>query len=164
MPPFQQVVRFDQTTGIVGEIIFDGPHRAAPYILLSADPANNVIARAFFHIAGDDKHVSAEGANTLVFAGIMAFPKQEATSGPFSGALDPTLVLRNEENASFVDMGFMIVALLEGGNIGAAIFASDTTGELRAGAAAGFTAVPNCVVDRQNTPAGPGLAFIRLTN
>lgn len=70
---FQQTVRIDQTTGIVGEIIFSGPQRAQTGILSSTSAANNVIGRAFRHIAGNDTDVTADAAG--VFAGILVNPK-----------------------------------------------------------------------------------------
>jgi len=163
MPPFQSSVRLAQTTGIVGEIIFDGPQRARPVILRSTDPLNNVIGRAMYHLAGDDDAVSAEDADTLVFAGILANPKVYATDGPASGSLDPTLTLLNEENAEVIEMGIIIVQSLTAVTIGGLVFASDTTGELREGAAAGFTQVPNAKFVRNNT-TGAGLAIVELTN
>ena len=49
--PFQSTVRINQTTGIVGDIVLDGPLIGAPAILNSTSAANNVIGRAFRHLS-----------------------------------------------------------------------------------------------------------------
>jgi len=157
---FQSSVRRVLAGAIVGDIILDGPQRAVPAILDSTDPLKNVIGRAFFRKAGEDLKVSAEGANTLVFAGILSNSKLYALNG---SSLAPSITLENAKEVQLLQMGYVVVSLLTAGNIGDAIFASDTTGELRVGAAAGFTAVPNATVAYQNT-AGAGLAIIKLTN
>ena len=100
--PFQSTVRIDQTTGIVGDIIIDGPMIGVPAILNSTSAANNVIGRAFRHIDSSDLEVSADAA-TGVFAGILANSKVYATSGTAAGGtLAPTLVLPNN---SEVELG-----------------------------------------------------------
>ena len=154
---FQSSVRAALASGIVGDIINDSPQRVIPAILDSASAANNVIGRAFFHAAGDDLKVSAEGADTLVFAGILINSKQYALTG-----LAATLTLPNEAEVSVMQMGYVIVNLTTAGTIGQEIFADDATGELRAGTAAGHTAIP-AVVAYQNTD-GAGLAIIKITN
>ena len=55
---FQSTVRIDQTTGIVGDIVIDGPQRGQPGILNSTSAANNVIGRAFRHLDNEDLEVS----------------------------------------------------------------------------------------------------------
>lgn len=173
MPPFQTEVRIDQTTGIVGEIIYSGPTRAQPGILASTTAANNVIGRAFRHVAGSDTDVTADGAG--VFAGILANPKVYATSGPASGTLDPTLTLPNETQVELLYMGIIIVDLSQDSPtnpsraIGANIWFEDATGILVGATPAtatitGYTQVPNATVVRQNVDASPGLAIIQLTN
>ena len=163
----QQTVRTTQTTGIVGEIIFDGPQRAEPMTLLSADAANNVIGRAFSQIAGVDGY--AEAGGTGVFAGILVNPLVYASRGPVGGEpLDPTLVLPNEALVELLKMGTIIVELTTAANIGDDVHYDQATGELSAVAPGtapdpGFSAVPNCKVVRQNIP-GAGLAFVQLTN
>lgn len=170
---FQSTIRFDQTSGIVGEIIKDGPHRAKPVILSSTSAANNVVGRAFRHVSGQDLDVSADAAG--VFAGILIHPKAYATSGPSTGALDPTLTLPNEISVEVLDMGFILVdlSLTAPANpsraIGADIWYRDADGVLvgstGAGPGAGYTQVPNAtIVDRNLADGDPGLAIIKLTN
>ena len=170
---FQSTVRIDQPTGVIGEIIFSGPMRAQTGILSSTSAANNVIGRAFRHIAGNDTDFTADAAG--VFAGILVNPKVYATSGPTTGTLDPTLLLSNETQAEFLTMGTIIVDLSQDApsdgrrNIGDEIWYQDTTGILvgvEAGTAtvAGYTQVPNAVITNRNVDSDPGLAIITLTN
>lgn len=107
---FQSTVRFDQAFGVPGEIILDGPLRAEPGQLLSADPTMNVFGRMFsmdsavpgVWRAGDPT------ANGERFA-IMSGPKQNVAAGTAAGgSLAPTLTLRNQEIAQFLTMGFVI--------------------------------------------------------
>lgn len=170
---FQTIVRIDQTTGIVGEIILSGPTRAQPLILNSTSPVNNVIGRAFNHIANSDTDVAADEPG--VFAGILVNPKVYATSGPASGTLDPTLTLPNETQAEFLYMGLIVVDLSQVSpvtpslEIGANIWAENSTGilvgvEPATPTVADYTQVPNTVIRRNNVTADPGLAIIELTN
>lgn len=164
--PFQSTVRLVQAFGIIGEVIFDGPQRAAPNILDSADAANNVIGRAFTALAGIDGRVEAGGAG--VFAGILINPLAYATAGVAGDALAPTLLLPNETEADFLTMGIIVVLLTTAANIGDDVHFVIATGELLAVApgtapAVGNAAVPNAKVSRRNIPAA-GLAVITLTN
>ena len=164
--PFQSTVRLVQAFGIIGEVIFDGPQRAAPNILDSTDAANNVIGRAFTALAGIDGRVEAGGAG--VFAGILINPLAYATAGVAGDALAPTLLLPNETEADFLTMGIIVVLLTTAANIGDDVHFVIATGELLAVApgtapAVGNAAVPNAKVSRRNIPAA-GLAVITLTN
>ena len=165
---FQSQVRINQTTGIVGDIIIDGPMRAQPGILSSTSAANNVIGRAFRNIAGSDTDVTADAAG--VFAGILANSKVYATSGTpvtgvDSGTLAPTLLLPNETEGEFVTKTSGIVVVLStDAAIGDNVFYADATGILAADTGttlASHTLIPNATVVRQNIPAA-GLAIIQL--
>lgn len=127
---FQSSVRQLMTYGIVGEVIFDGPQRAEPVILDSADAANNVIGRAFTSPAGEDSTVDAGG--TGVFRGILVNPLVYATSGTTAGALEPTLTLPNNTNVEVLSMGTIIVSLLNAASIGDSVMFTQSTGELSA--------------------------------
>lgn len=163
---FQSTVRINQAVGIVGELIFDGPQRAESNILRSADPALNIIGRAFSAVPAEDGVAQVGGPG--VFAGILVNPLVYATSGTAAGTLEPTLVLPNETQAELLKMGTIIVELTTSANIGDEVHSVDATGELLAvapgtPAAPGNSVVPNTLVTRQNIPA-PGLAYIQLTN
>jgi len=160
---FQSTVRLNQTDGIVGDIAFDGPLRANPGILESADAANNVIGRAMFRLADEDLKMAAEGADTLVFAGILSNSKVYALEGDAASSLNPTLTLPNQTEVEVVDMGYIYVNSLDAVSIGDDVYASNTTGELQSTAGAGFTQIPNAKFDLRNTDAA-GLAIVRLTN
>lgn len=162
----QTSVRVDQTTGIVGEVIYSGPMRAIPGILNTGTASNNVIGRAFTHVAANDREVAAGG--TGVFAGILISPKELSTSGTTSGALEPTTTLPNNTTVELLQMGYVVVSLSTDAAIGDDVCYVDATGALFAvdpGAAAGTgnTKIPNAKVAYYNT-TGAGLAVIKLTN
>lgn len=170
---FQNTVRIDQTTGIIGEIILGGPTRAQPQILSSTSAANNVIGRAFRHVANSDMDVTADAAG--VFAGILVNPKIYSTSGPASGTLDPTLALPNETQVDVLYLGAIIVDLSQDSpvtprrNIGDNIWFENATGilvgvEPATTTVQDYTRVPNATIRRNNVDADPGLAIIELTN
>lgn len=162
----QTTVRLDQTTGIVGDVAFAGPMRAISAILDTTTAANNVIGRAFTHIAGNDTQVAAGG--TGAFAGILFNSKEYVTSGPSTGALDPTLTLPNNTTVDLLQMGYVFVSLTNLAAIGNDVHFVQADGTMLAAAAgstpsAGNTKVPNATVVEYNT-TGAGLAVIRLTN
>ncbi len=165
---FQSQVRIDQTTGVVGDIILDGPMRAQPGILSSTSAANNVIGRAFRHIANSDTDVTADASG--VFAGILANSKVYATSGTpvtgmDSGTLAPTLLVPDQTEVELVTKtSGIVVQLSTDASIGENVFYADATGILAAAAGttlANHTQIPNATVVRQNIPSA-GLAIIQL--
>ena len=130
--------------------------------------ANNIFGRVFTHIATEDNQAKAGGAIADGFAGFLMSPKQNVTSGDPTGALEPTLTLRNNENGELLDMMIGIVNSGTAVNIGDDVFydpivANATAGQV--GVSGGvFTAqVPNAKFVRQNT-SGPGLAIVQVTN
>lgn len=132
---FQSTVSLAQGFGVVGELAFDGPIRAHPYILNSDDAAYNVFARAFTIVSQG----VAKAGGTGVFAGLMVNPKEHASNGTaVGGSLAPTLTLRNAEIASMLTMGEVIVTLPAAANIGDLIAYDTTTGVLSA-VAPGFS-------------------------
>lgn len=167
MANFQTSVRLVQTTGIVGDIINDGPRRAIPGRLNSTAEANNVVGRAFFHTAASDDQVQANGADTLAFAGILVNSKNYTLRGTTAGGtLAPTTTLANGEQVELLQMGIVIVTFSTTATIGWNVFAHNTTGVLAAAAGttlASHTLIPNAKVVRRNiTSAGDGI--IQLTN
>jgi len=126
---FQTQVHSDMATGVVGELAFEGPLRAAPYILRSGNAANNVIGRAFTEVSEGVAQAGGSGR----FAGILANPKVYASAGtPADGTLAPSLVLRNEELGELVDMGILYVNLTTTASVGDRVQYDLTTGELSA--------------------------------
>ena len=131
---FQSTVRIDQTTGIVGDIVIEGATDGTPAILQSTDAANNVIGRAFRHVAGSDTDASADVAAGAPFAGILANSKRYATSGTASGGtLAPTLTLPNESEVDLVSFtAGILVELSTVATIGQNVFFATATGILAA--------------------------------
>ena len=162
---FQTTVREVQTTGIIGEIIFDGPNRTRPYIVDSELATPNTIGNAFTNNPASDAIVAAGSAGGGAFAGILVNPKVYASQGSTSGTLAPTLDLPDNTQAELMTMGTIVVNLtiVGTGNIGEGIFYVDATGALGSGTAgAGQTQIANAKIDRQNI-SGPGLAVITMT-
>ena len=162
--PFQATVNANQTFGVVGDIVVGDAERGQPAILNSTNAANNVIGRAFRHVAGSDTDVTADGAG--VFAGILANSKTYATSGTAAaGTLAPTLVLPNETNAELVTRtAGILVELSTAGNIGNNVFYADATGILAAASGTtlmNHTIIPGAKIVRQNIPAA-GRAIVEL--
>ena len=157
---FQSSVSSNQSFGIVGEILTDGPLRCAPYTLVSTPQTNN-IGRAYT--------VSSEGVATVggtgVFAGILVHPKHYASLGTSAGGtLAPSLILPDNQQGELLTMGTIIVNLGTTANIGDAVKYNYTTGVLGVCTpSTGETAVPNTKVVRY-TVGSNGIAVIELTN
>jgi hypothetical protein len=120
---FQTTVNFNLGLGVVGELFDNGPYRAQPYILNSADAADNVVGRAFTV----DSEGVAEAGGTGAFAGILANPKVYSLQGDSDNTLDASLTLPNAVIAEFVTEGQMIVSLPSSAAIGD-IVVYDTAG------------------------------------
>lgn len=164
---FQSTVASDIGFGVVGELAFDGPLNAQPGILNSADAANNVIGRAFTHLAAEGQ-MTAGGVG--VFAGILANPKAYASRGTtVGGTLAPTLTLANGEEGEFVQEtpGIIVTFGATAANIGDHVIYDTTTGVLATlapGVAVpgGSLKIPGAVVVRYEKGATAGLAVIAL--
>lgn len=163
---FQSTVRQVQTTGIVGEIIFDGPHRARPANLNSGGATPNTVGKAFTWDAAVDDEAGAGSIGAGAFAGILINPKHYALYGTTAGGtLAPSLDLPDNSHGELLSMGTIIVNLtiVDTGLIGEGIFYVDATGALGSGTAvAGQTQITNAKIDRENI-SGAGLAIITLT-
>lgn len=175
---FQKEVRFNQAFGVVGEIRFDGPVRAAPFTLETpgndaAVLAANIIGHAFTFV--DDKPGVVQAGGEGQFAGILSNPKVYPYYGRFQDN-DPTMMfIPNHAIGEFVDMGFIVGSVKTAAAPGDLIAYDNVTGELSivarpdAGAEpvvpSGKTLVPNANVDRfPQTTATGGPILIRLTN
>lgn len=166
---FQSTVNIQLGFGVVGEILLAGPKRAEK-LTMNSSGTPNVIGYAF--TKSNTTNVATVGGaitnGSTVFAGILANPKEYATSGGSTGTLSPTLTLPDNTDGDFVTMGEMVVTLTTAANIGDVVIYATATGALAAvapGAAAGSgnVIVPNCTVVRYPTSAA-GLVAIRLTN
>ena len=166
--PFQSTVRINQTTGVVGDIVLDGPLRGQPAILNSTSAANNVIGRAMRHIANNDLEVSADAATGGIFAGILANSKLYATSGTSTGGtLAPTLVLPNNMEVELVTMtSGILVELSTVATIGQNVFFATATGILASATGttlADHEQIPGAVIVRNNISGTGRLAIVELT-
>ena len=135
--PFQSSVNIALGAGVVGDVSFESPSRATPYVLSSADASYNVVGRAF---TVSSEGVAAAGG-TGIFAGILANPKVYPLQGTSAGTLTPTLTLPNNATAELVTMGDMYTYLPAAANIGDLVAYDTTTGALSTTApVAAFTA------------------------
>ena len=163
--PFQSTVRIDQTTGIVGDIVLEGANDGRPGILASTSAANNVIGRAFRHIANSDLNVTADAAG--VFAGILANSKRYSTSGTAAGGtLAPTLALPNNTEVELVTFtAGILVELSTVATIGQNVFFADATGILAAATGttlSNHTQIPGATIVRNNISGTGRLAVVQL--
>lgn len=125
---FQSTVRVSQTSGVPGELAYEGPLRAKSYILNSASAAYNIVGATAFTVSSEGI-VAAGGSGP--FAGILANPKAYALLGTSAGGpLAATLTLPNAINAEFVDMGELWVTLPAAAAIGDRVMYDTTTGVL----------------------------------
>ncbi len=162
---FQSTVRQVLASGIVGEILFDGPHRVKPLKLYSGGVANTV-GNAFTHDASVDGEAGVGSIGAGAFAGILVHPKSYASYGTSAGGpLAATLDLPDNAIAEIMTMGTIVVNLtiVGTGKIGEGIFYMNATGALGSGTAStGQTQITNAKIDRENV-SGAGLAIITLT-
>lgn len=163
---FPNTVRADIAVGFVGDLAFDGPLKAEPAVLNSADAANNVIGRAFTWSADGVARAGGAGA----FMGILANRAEYTTSGTAAGgALAPTTTLRNGEVGDFVrQCAGLFVTLADAFAVGYYVIYNTTTGALNAIAdgtpvPSGWLLVPGGSVIRHGSASG-GLAIIALSD
>lgn len=124
---FQSSVALNQGFGVVGEIVFEGPLRATPGVL-KGTAANIVVGRAFTIDAADGQY-SPGGAGA--YGGILANPKALQSIGTSAGGpLAPTLTVPAGTIGEFVNMGLMVVALLNAAAIGDKVTYAAADGQL----------------------------------
>lgn len=133
----QTTVNFVRALGVPGEFAYSGPNRTKAGILDSASAAYNIIGATAFTVktAADDQNPNApmivQAGGTGVFAGILANPKVYASFGTTAGGpLAPTMVLANDVNAEFVQMGELVVTVPAACNVGDKVLYDNTTGAL----------------------------------
>lgn len=137
---FQHTVNRQYGTGVVGEIINDGPLRARPARITGVTGTPNRVGRAFGWIGDGTTQGMTTAATTYdvspgaaSFFGILAHPKHytlfgaspAAYVGEQAGPLSPTLDLADGSEGEFVDMGILLVDVRNG---------NDTSGDLTYGA------------------------------
>lgn len=165
---FQTTINVTYAFGVIGEILNDGPTRAATRVVNSSGAANVV---GYAYTRNNQTDICAVGgtiASGTVFGGILVMPKSYASYGTTAGTLVPTLNVPDNTNAEFLEMGTIVVALATACNIGDLVVYDTTTGALSTVAAGSGSAgtgkafVPNALVRTYNAAAG--IAAIRLTN
>ena len=177
--PFQASVSGQIGFGVVGELFLDGPLRAQPARLDSADAANNVVGRAFSIVSGGTGSWTANGdaANpaSLVaeaggngpFAGILANPKVYASQGTsVGGTLAATLTLPDGALGELVqETAGIIVALPALAAAGDSVYYLQSDGSLVTtgpGAAAPAGTVGPIGNVARYTSTGAGLAVMSM--
>jgi hypothetical protein len=136
---FQSAVNIWSTLGVVGDLAFDGPLRAAPYNLYS-NGTPNIIGNAFTISIGGNPEPSGNSeiagtatvGGTGIFAGILINSKQYASYGTtgIGGPLNPTLVLPDYSIGELATMGYFVVNLPGPANVGDLVTYDPLTGNL----------------------------------
>lgn len=135
---FQGTINYNQPLGVVGEVAFGGPQRAAPWNLYSNGQAQ-VIGYGFTVTNGGDPDPTAGSPNagqaivggTGIFAGILIAPKEYASFGASGAPLGATLTLPDYATGELLTMGFISVALsTANNNVGNRVYMDTTTGQL----------------------------------
>lgn len=165
---FQSTVFFKSGAGIPGELYTNGPYRSQSYIINSSSAALNIIGATAFSITLQGIAAAGNTTGALVFAGILATPKNQPLQGTVAGGtLAPTLTLPNYAQADLITMGSLWVTLPAAAAIGDYVIFDNTTGVLST--ITPGTALPsgktfaNAVVDYFTVTAA-GLAVITMTN
>lgn len=174
---FQSTVSNNIGFGVVGELFLDGPLRAQPARLDSADASYNVMGRAFtvkddatasFDTSADPQPLDVQAGGSGVFAGILANPKVYALYGTSAGGtLASTLTLPNNTMVELVqECAGIIITVPATCAIGDWVWYNTTTGILQttapnASAPANTARVPNGRITRYESAAA-GLAVMEL--
>lgn len=133
---FQSAVNFAVGFGVIGEIFLEGPLRAQPANIYTADATKNVVGRAFTVTNGADSSgdaITVAAGGTGVFAGVLGNPKACASYGTASGTLAPTLTLPNYSIGELItETAGMVITLPAGADVGDWVEFHQTTGVLNA--------------------------------
>lgn len=137
---FQTSVPAQIAFGIVGELAYDGPVRAQPGVLNSADATLNIVGRAAmikagatgsFAVAADPKTLNVTVGEAGVFAGIIMNPKNYVSGGTTAGGpLAPTTTLPNATVVSLLTEGDIVVPLPAASNPGDVVYVLTAAGTL----------------------------------
>lgn len=135
---FQPSVNINNALGVVGDLAFDGPLRAAPYNLFSSG-VPNVIGYAYTVTSGGNPDPvngaglagTAQVGGTGHFAGILVNSKEYASFGTVAGGpLAPSMVLPDYSIGSLSAMGQYFVNLPGPASIGDLVTYDPLTGAL----------------------------------
>ena len=136
---FQSAVNIWSAAGVVGELAFDGPMRAAPYNLFS-NGVPNLVGNAYTVTSGGSPEPvgnsaiagTAQVGGTGYFAGILICPKDYASYGTTgtNGPLAPTMVLPDYSIGQLAITGEFWVNLPGPANIGDLVTYDPLTGNL----------------------------------
>lgn len=106
---FQTAIAAAQGFGVIGELIFEGPHRAKPAILKAADAANIVVGRYFTRDASDGQYAPG---GTGQDGGILCNPKALQSIGTSAGGpLAPTMTVPAGTVGELLEMGAVVASL-----------------------------------------------------
>lgn len=166
--PFQNTVRFDTGFGVPGELRHDGPVRAEPGTIVSADPTMNVFGRVFTRLPGTTTWRAGNPDSLGVEFTILADPKLHASYGTAAaGPLAPTLTIPNNTVATMLKMGMVTVVSLTAADFGYDVRYVIATGEIKcvptATTDATLLVFPTAKLERFPQPTAPGLVEIRIT-
>ena len=136
---FQSTVNIWSAAGVVGELAFDGPMRAAPYNLYSAG-VPNLVGNAYTVSSGGNPDPTGNSAlagtaqvgGSGIFAGILINPKDYASYGTTgaNGPLAPTLILPDYSVGQLATMGYFWVNLPGPASVGDLVTYDPLTGNL----------------------------------
>lgn len=177
---FQTTVAAQIGFGVVGEGYLDGPTRAQPAKLDSADAANNVVGRVFtvaddgtasFETSADPKPITVAAGGTGAFAGILGNPKNYVLSGTVAGGtLASSLTLPDQTIVElFQEHPGLIVAVPAACAVGDWVYWTNATGVITTAAPglnnapASSSRVPGGRVERFESAAA-GLAVISFNS
>lgn len=133
---FQSVVNQTQALGVVGDIYSNAPLIADTGIIVSSDPTQNIIGRAFTLSTGATANPAPSNASVVqvggtgTFFGILANSKTYASTGVAGNPLGATLNLPNNSIGQFVTAADIVVQLANPANIGDLVTYNVLTGEL----------------------------------
>jgi len=165
----QLTVNSTLASGLPGEVVVDGPHRALTYELESADELDNIFGRAFTVSQEGIAQVGNPDGNG-VFAGFLIGPKQTTFYGPiasYDGSPVNNYYLPNGSIGELLTMGTLLGAVTPSAPIGNLVIFDNITGELdtippNTPVPFGWTAAPANVIFYTGGAPGSSLAMIQV--
>ncbi len=126
---FQSEVFVQQGFGVPGELFADCPYVVAPFTIVSAQAAYNIIGATCCTVTSEGFCEAGAGGD-FGFAGFIVDPKDQALFGTGGQPLSPTLTVNNNAIVACLIMGKIIVTLPAAANIGDYVVYDDTTGAI----------------------------------